>query len=148
MKEDFMEDIRSVLETYRSRRKEDPKEELSVAKELPSTSEIPDLFFDKIIIDYKMSRQEIATLMYLYRIVWCRPNANQLSKHAQGISEMISLEKMGNQLSLTFDELYRCIHKLESFGFIEVIRSGQYFVRKYFTQAYDIEFGIHYENFF
>ena len=40
------------------------------------------------------------------------------------------------------------IRALENYGLIETVRSGQYFVRKYFTRELDSEFGQTYDEFF
>ena len=53
-----MVDLHSILADHRSKLKQDNT--LSDGgrdqEKGPSTSEIPDIFFDKIIIDYKLSR--------------------------------------------------------------------------------------------
>lgn len=141
-----MEDIRSVLLGHRSKNKKESNE--GIATQTPrskaSTSEIPDLFFDEILNTFKLTRIEIQTLMYMYRRVWCKPNAHKV----HGISEMMDMQSVASDLDISFDELYRCINKLQSYGFIDTIRSGQYFVRKYFTEEFDQKFGIGYDNFF
>jgi hypothetical protein len=109
----------------------------------PSSSEIPDMFFDDILVNYKLTRIEIMVMMYLYRRVWCRPNINKL----YGISDIMAYEAVYKALSISRDDLYSSFVKLEGFGFIETIRSGQYFVRKYFTQELDKKHGQSYDNF-
>lgn len=109
----------------------------------PSVSEIPDIFFDKIIVEYKLTRIDIMVLMGLYRSVWCRPNLHK----AFGISPIFSYKELSKGFQITIDELYQSLRKLEQWGFIETIRSGQYFVRKYFTRENDEKFGQTYNDF-
>ena len=39
-----------------------------------SFSDIPDIFFDEILQNYRLARQEIQILLYFYRQVWSKPN--------------------------------------------------------------------------
>lgn len=130
-------DIRSILDSH----PEKGEDSSPNYKNSPSSSVIPDLFFDEILIQFKLNRIEILTLMFLYRQVWCRPNLYQ----KYGISPMLSHEEISIRLGMELDDIYNSLRKLESLGFIETIRSGQYFVRKYFTQKNDTEYGQHYE---
>ena len=109
----------------------------------PSVSEIPDIFFDQILVDFKLSRSEILLLMYLYRRVWCRPNLHKV----YGISPLFSLKEIEQFLKIPMDEVFSGLQKLEGFGFISTIRSGQYFVRKYFTKENDEIFRQTYDDF-
>ena len=109
----------------------------------PSTSEIPDLFFDEILVEYKLTRIEILVLMYLYHQVWCRPNLHK----TYGIGPIMSHSEVAEKLEITQEEIYSALRKLESFSFIETIRSGQYFVRKYFTEKNDKRYGQFYDDF-
>ena len=70
-----MVDIHSILADHRSKIKSDDSNEASGRSQehRPSSSEIPDVFFDKIIVDYKLNRIEILVLMYIYRRVWSFP---------------------------------------------------------------------------
>lgn len=140
-----MDDLHTILARHLPKNKK--SDELSPKNSdhhlRPSVSEIPDLFFDQILVDYKLTRIEIVVLMYLYRKVWCRPN---LYKEF-GIGPMISFPDMCEQLKLSRNEIYQSIRKLESLNFIETIRTGQYFVRKYFTEENDIRYGMSYEDF-
>lgn len=140
-----MEDIRTILNSHHSRNHKAIDE---AAKETlndfgPTSSEIPDVFFDEVLIDFKLSRVEILLLMFLYRITWCRPNLYK----KYGISPMISYSEVSAQLDISLDMLHQTIRSIEAFGFIETIRSGQYFVRKYFTEEHDRRFGQSYDNF-
>ena len=54
---------------------------------------------------------------------------------------------MAKQLKLSIEEIYQALRKLEELGFIGTIRSGQYFVRKYFTKDNDEKFGQTYDDF-
>jgi DNA-binding MarR family transcriptional regulator len=111
--------------------------------EVPTTSEIPDLFFDQILINIRLSRVELVVLMYIYRKVWCRPNLYKV----YGISQIMSHNEMAKQLNITIEQTYQALRKLEELNFISTIRSGQYFVRKYFTQEYDEKYGQNYDDF-
>jgi DNA-binding MarR family transcriptional regulator len=110
---------------------------------IASTSEIPDLFFDDILIHFKLTRVEIVLLMYFYRLTWCKANLHKKF----GIAPMVSHSEVAENLELTMDSLHHTIRSLEGFGFIETIRSGQYFVRKYFTEELDKKYGQTYDNF-
>jgi hypothetical protein len=48
---------------------------------------------------------------------------------------------------VTVEELGTELRNLEKYGLIETVRSGQYFVRKYFTEVLDLQFGQHYDEF-
>ncbi len=142
-----MEDIRSILSQFHSKKK---NKESDVQKSgtgphaEPSTSEIPDIFFDEILNKVKLTRPEISVLMFLYRQVWCRPNLYK----SHGIGPLNSYSEMATYLHITLEELAMNIRSLETYGFIETVRSGQYFVRKYFTEPLDIKFGQDYDQFF
>ena len=139
-----MVDIHSIIAGHKTRNKPGNSSLQKMdEKSLPSTSEIPDLFFDEIVSGYKLSRIDIMVLMYLYRRVWCRPNLFKL----HGISPLLSHQTMAEQTSLSIDDIYSAIHKLESLGFLNTIRSGQYFVRRYFTKENDEKFSQFYDDF-
>ncbi|MCO4793919.1 MAG: helix-turn-helix transcriptional regulator [Bacteriovoracaceae bacterium] len=140
-------DIHSIIQRHRgnspdygeggsnSKKSHNPKE--------PTYSELPDLFFDSILPNYKLTRIEIMVTMFLYRKVWCRPNIYK----TYGISQMMSLTEVSNTLNIELDEVYNSLRKLEEFGFITTVRSGQYFVRKYFLKEFDEEFSQTYDDF-
>ncbi len=138
-----MEDIRSILSMYRDRQGKtgttDP--ELSPVPATPTLSEIPDVFFDEILTARKLSRQETLVLMYLYRQVWCRPNIYR----SHGIGPLNSYQDIARALHLSQEETIQGIRALESMGFLQTIRAGQYFVRKFFTEENDAKFGQQYE---
>ena len=142
-----MEDIRSVLSQFHSKKKRDSN---SVNRSTqgpangPYTSEIPDLFFDSILIKFKLNRHEITLLMHLYRQVWCRPNLYK----SHGIGPLNSYQELSSSLGLTVEELGHYLRSLENYGFLETVRSGQYFVRKYFSEEYDQQYGQNYNDFF
>lgn len=140
-----MEDIRSVLTQF-SKKKSGDSAQKSGKKpgDVASYSEIPDLFFDVILQKFKLSRHEISLLMILYRQVWCRPNLHK--RH--GIGPLNSYTELCAILSISTEEIGPLIRSLETYGFIETIRSGQYFVRKYFTDEFDQSFGQTYDEFF
>lgn len=141
-----MEDnIRSVLSQFSSRKKREESSQGSHMGpyEIATTSEIPDLFFDVILQKYKLNRHEIALLMYLYRQVWCRPNLYR----SHGIGPLNSYADMCASLGTTHEQLMTDLRALENYGFIETVRAGQYFVRKFFTEALDQQFGQGYDGF-
>ena len=109
----------------------------------PSHAEIPDLFFDEILVEFKLSRIEVLVLMSLYRNVYCRPNLHR----KYGITQILSHTDMSKNLNIVLEDLYHALRKIEELGFITTIRSGQYFVRKYFTKDRDEEYGQSYDDF-
>jgi DNA-binding MarR family transcriptional regulator len=143
-----MVDLRTILQDHRSKTQSASSEDTAnlenvKPESVATTSEIPDLLFDTVLVSLKLSRIEILVLMYLYRRVWCRPNLYQ--KH--GISPLLSHTEMATSLNLPIEDVFSGLRKLESYGFITTIRSGQYFVRKYFLRSYDEEFGQTYDDF-
>lgn len=142
-----MEDIRSVLSKFHTKKKQKQtgvqKSGTKPSSEA-STSLIPDLFFDDVLSKFKLSRSEITVLMFLYRQVWCRPNLYK----SHGIGPLNSYAEMATYLHTTTEELTQNIRSLENYGLIETVRSGQYFVRKYFTEPLDIKYGQDYDQFF
>lgn len=141
-----MEDIRSVLSQFTSKRKQENNTEKSGVgpSSIASSSEIPDVFFDVVLQKYKLNRQEIVLLMFLYRQVWCRPNLYK----SHGIGPLNSYSELCANLGVSMEELGSQLRSLENLGFIETVRSGQYFVRKYFTEALDAQYGQNYDEFF
>lgn len=140
-----MEDIRSVLSQFNSRKKkESDVEKAQVGPSSTATSsEIPDLFFDEILQKFKLNRQEISLLMLLYRQVWCRPNLYK----SHGIGPLNSYADLSSRLEIPSESLMTFLKNLENYGLIETVRSGQYFVRKYFTEDNDVRFGQNYDEF-
>lgn len=140
-----MVDIHSILADHRSKARTDESAEVGgKSSELgPSTSEIPDVFFDKVIVDYKLSRVEILVLMYIYRRVWCFPNMHR----SHGISQMMSHTEMAKNLGLAIEDIYSSLRKLEEYDFIRTIRAGQYFSRRFFSKEMDTSFGQTYDDF-
>lgn len=144
-----MEDIRSVLSQFHSKKKRESTtsavdKSATGPHNLPQTSEIPDLFFDIVLQKYKLTRHEITLLMLLYRQVWCRPNLYK----SHGIGPLNSYSELSQSLGLSPEELGHHLRSLENYGFVETVRSGQYFVRRYFTEELDNQFGQHYDDFF
>lgn len=140
-----MEDIRSVLSQFHSKRKDKDVQKSEVRPlSQASTSEIPDVFFDVILSKNKLSRQEILVLMYLYRQIWCRPNLYR----SHGIGPLNSYAELSAALGISAEELVNHLRSLENHGFIETVRSGQYFVRKYFSEELDRLYGQNYDEFF
>lgn len=137
-----MEDIRSLLSMYRTRsgRESSTPEKVSPV-ETPTLSEIPDVFFDEILPTVKLGRVEIMVLMHLYRQVWCRPNLYR----GHGIGPLNSYQDIARVLHVRQEEIIQSVHALEKQGFIQTIRAGQYFVRKFFTEENDLKYGQQYE---
>lgn len=138
-----MEDLRSILTSHHSKNSPANATNEYLKERYATTSEIPDLFFDEILVDHKLNRIEILLLMYLYRLTWCKPNLHR----KYGIAPIISHSELATNLDITIETLHQGIRSLESFKFIETIRAGQYFVRKYFTEENDKLYGQTYDNF-
>lgn len=140
-----MVDLQSILAEHRTKTKANTshsKDGGNVLRE-PTSSEIPDIFFDKIIVDFKLNRIEILVLMYIYRRVWCLPNLHR----AHGISQMMSHTEMAKNMGLTIDDIYSSLRKIEEYDMIRTIRAGQYFSRRFFTKELDEEFEQSYDDF-
>ena len=141
-----MVDIHTIINDHRSKRSRRRTGEGRAGREGqqgPTSSEIPDLFFDEILVTFKLTRIEIMVLMYLYRRVWCRLNLYR----EFGISQLLSHTEMAKGLGPGIDEIHLALKKLEEHDFISTIRSGQYFVRRYFTRDNDKKFGQSYDDF-
>jgi len=141
-----MEDIRSVLSQFKAKKAEKekaPENSGTGPDKSPSTSEIPDVFFDIILRDYKLGRHEISLFMLLYRQIWCKPNLYK----SHGIGPLNSYATLCAVLGVTMEQLGTDLRSLEHYGLIETIRSGQYFIRKYFTEKLDAQFGQNYDEF-
>lgn len=105
-------DIHSILAGHRRRANDaEASEEVSNDNhyEVGATLvEIPDLFFEDILVKYKLNRIEMMVLMYLYRHVWCRPNLYRI----HGLSQVLSHSEMSAHLRITLDEIYHSLRKL------------------------------------
>jgi hypothetical protein len=142
-----MEDIKSVLTQFvsRSRSQSNHIQKASVGPfPSPSFAEIPEVFFDHVLLKFKLNRHEISLLLYLYRQVWCRPNLYK----SHGIGPLNSYAELSSRLEISNEELGTYLRNLENFGLLETVRSGQYFIRKYFTEYLDLEYGQNYDEFF
>ncbi len=141
-----MDDIRSVLSQFNSKKKRNSDVQKSKVgpSAMASSSEIPDIFFDVVLQKFKLNRQEINLLIFLYRQIWCKPNLYK----SYGIGPLNSYQYLSTNLGISFEELGNYLRVLENFGFIETVRSGQYFVRKFFTETLDAQFGQNYDEFF
>lgn len=109
--------------------------------EIPTLSEIPDIFFDYILPHFKLTRAETSVLMFLYRQVWCRPNLYR----DHGIGPLNSYADISRHLHLQQGEVMGALKNLESLKLILALRAGQYFVRKFFTEEFDEKYAQHYE---
>ena len=139
-------DIHTILAKHSPKKKSEEGEgptEAEKAHLSASYSEIPDLFFDKILPNYKLSRQEIGLLLLLYRIIWCKPNLHR----EFGISPLLPYGDLSEALKVSVDELFRGIKGLEKLGLIESVRSGQFFIRKFFTEEFDQLYAQTYDDF-
>jgi len=90
------------------------------------------LFFDEILHSFKLSRQEIILLMFLYRQTWCRPNLYK----SHGIGPLNSYAEMAGQLNFGQDELSQSLRSLENYGFIETVRDVHLSVEKWKDHMY------------
>jgi hypothetical protein len=140
-----MVDLQSILAEHRSKKKMDNSHNKGGGGTnlKPTNSEIPDIFFDKIIIDFKLNRIEILVLMYIYRRVWCFPNLHR----SHGISQMMSHTEMAKNMGLAIDDVYTALRKLEEHDMIRTIRAGQYFSRRFFSKEMDDLFEQSYDDF-
>ena len=139
-----MEDIRSVLSQFKKKKDSQLQKSQTRPSSSASTSEIPDVFFDVVLLKLKLTRQEISLLMLLYRQVWCRPNLYR----SHGIGPLNSYSDLSHKLGMNTEELGTILRNLENYGLIETVRVGQYFIRKYFLEGLDQEFGQNYDEFF
>ncbi|MBP9682538.1 MAG: hypothetical protein KBD76_14115 [Bacteriovorax sp.] len=140
-----MVDLQSILAEHRSKKKAGSSHDKGGGGLVhdPTSSEIPDVFFDKIIVDYKLSRIEILVLMYIYRRVWCFPNLHR----SHGISQMMSHTEMAKNLGLAIEDVYSSLRKLEEYDMIRTIRAGQYFSRRFFSKELDDQYEQNYDDF-
>jgi DNA-binding MarR family transcriptional regulator len=140
-----MEDLKSILSSHHSKFGNISSHSVKPfeGEAQATTSEIPDLFFDEILVQVKLTRTEVLLLMFLYRITWCKPNLHR----KYGIAPIVSHNELAENLEVSIDTLHQTIRRLEGFSFIETIRSGQYFVRKYFSEENDRKYGQTYDNF-
>jgi hypothetical protein len=138
-----MVDLQSILAEHRPLKKAASNIDNHDNRNMAEISEIPDLFFDQILVTFKLSRIEIMVLMYLYRKVWCRPNIHK----EYGISPLMSHTEMAKSLGQVIEEIYNALRRLEDYSLISTVRSGQYFVRKYFLKENDERYLQTYDDF-
>ncbi len=139
-----MVDLRSILAEHIPRAEQGSIEKIEGhQKNGPVLSEIPDIFFDDILIKYKLTRIEILILMSLYRSVWCHPNLHK----EHGITHLISYTSMVTILGIEMSEFNQAIRNLENYSLLHTIRAGQYFVRKYLTRDWDVLYEQKYDDF-
>lgn len=137
-----MVDIHSIIATHKDHESSETKLDAN-SFPVPSFSDIPEVFFDEILVNYRLSRIEIVILMYLYRKVWTKTNPYRL----HGISQLMSMSEVVEKLNISLEEIHQSILKLENFGFISTIRVGQYFVRRFFTKEFDEYYSQNYDDF-
>jgi len=140
-----MSEIQRVLESFPAKKVNQEMQPSNIEAGLnsPTFSEIPDLFFDYILQEYKLSRLDIQLLLFLYRQVWCFPNLHK----KYGIGQLNNLKEVAEHFSTDFNSLHNSLQKLESYEFISTIRLGQYFVRRFFTPEWDFHFSQSYDDF-
>lgn len=140
-----MSEIQRVLESFPAKKLKRIINPSNVEADLnvPTFSEIPDLFFDHILQEYKLNRLDIQVLLFLYRQVWCFPNLYKKF----GIGQLNNLKEVSEHFSTDFNSLQNSLQKLESYQFISTIRLGQYFVRRFFTPEWDFHFAQNYDDF-
>ncbi len=146
-----MVDLHSILKSHHPTtnrpKRECEKEEVIVdngnSEKLPEYCEVPSVLFDEVLVKYKLTRVEILVLVFLYRKVWEKSNLNE----KYGIGPVLSHTEMAKRLNVSLHDIYTSLRKLEELNFISTIRSGQYFVRKYFTEELDKKFCQNYDNF-
>ena len=104
-----MEDLRSILSSHHSKADYTTAGAIkTISDEVQATtSEIPDLFFDDILVKIKLTRTEVLLLMYLYRITWCRPNLHR----KYGIAPMISHIEISKTLDISTEILHQTIRR-------------------------------------
>lgn len=136
-----MVDIHTILNDYRNKKDNHVKKTGEI--QLAPMIELPELFFDEVLTNHKFTRSDILVLFFLYRQVWIKPNVYKL----HGVSPIVSHTEISKAMKLGLEEIYHSLRNLEESGFIEVFRTGQYFVRKYFTKELDLEYGQTYDNF-
>lgn len=138
-----MVDLQTILATHHPKTREKERNASDRPNQKPNISEIPDVFFDDVLVNYKLNRVEAMVLMYLYRQVWCRPNLYK----EYGLSQILSHTEISKSLKISLDDVYHALRNLESLSLIETIRSGQYFLRKFFTEENDQLYGQRYDDF-
>ena len=141
----FMSEIQRVLESIPPKSIEDRYNHSNYERELnvPTFSEIPDLFFDTILVDFKLNRLDIQVLLFLYRQVWCLPNLHR----KYGIGQLNNLKALAEHFGTDFNSIQNSLQQLESIEFISTIRLGQYFVRRFFTPEWDSFYTQTYDDF-
>ena len=138
-----MEDIRKVLSQFKKKKDGQLQKSQGRPSSGATTSEIPDVFFDFVLLKIKLNRLEIALYMHLYRQVWCRPNLYR----SHGIGPLNSYSDICQKLNINVDELGTLLRNLENYGLIETVRAGQYFIRKYFLEEIDLQYSQNYDEF-
>ena len=98
-----MSEIQRVLDSFppKGAQSDFTPPEIDKAVKAPSFSEIPDLFFDRILIDYKLNRLDIQALLFLYRQVWCLPNLHK----KYGIGQLNDLKELAHFFGSDFNSL-------------------------------------------
>ena len=140
-----MSEIQRVLDSFPPKKHNGASDtsHLDNPLEAPTFSEIPDIFFDKILCEYKLSRLEIQVLLYLYRQVWCFPNLHK----KYGIGQLNNMKDLSEVFGTDFNTLQNALLKLENYEFISTIRLGQYFVRRFFLAELDYMYNQNYDHF-
>ena len=140
-----MTEIRQVLEKIPQQQVADELnwKKPESGREVANLVEIPEIFFDKILGEFTLTRVDVQVLLYFYRQVWCHPNLYK----KYGISNINNLADVAKILGVSYQDLHKSLKKLESFEFITTIRLGQYFVRRFFIPELDEFYGHLYDDF-
>lgn len=134
-------DLKSILNDHKSK-----NANLSASMDShrleSSFSFIPDIFFDDVLVKFKLTRLEILALVYLYRKAWAATNVDR----KYGMTPHLDYKIFSQKLEIEPEHLMQTLRKLEEFGFVQKMNHDLYFVRKYFTEELDKRYGQNYEN--
>ena len=140
-----MTEIRRVLEKFPSKKELTSSSNENVSNELNNECtfiDIPEVFFTDVMERIALNRNELRVILYLYRQIYCYPNLYE----KYGISQLNDLLELSKYFKLNYNELHKILKSLESYELIQTIRSGQYFIRRYFFTEYDEFFGQVYDD--
>ena len=140
-----MTEIRRVLEKFPSKKELTSSSNENLSSDLSNECtfiDIPEVFFTDVIERIALNRNELRVILYLYRQIYCYPNLYE----KYGISQLNDLLELSKYFKLSYNELHKVLKSLESYELIQTIRSGQYFIRRYFLAEYDEFFGQVYDD--
>ncbi len=137
-----MSSLQKILVSHKTQ-KRGVESDFKRKKDFNTTSEIPDIFFDEILVDFKLSRIEILIFLYLYRKIWISSNLSR----DYGVSPLIDTKTLEKLYRLDHKEVLSALQALEKHGLLETIRPNQYFIRRFFTAENDKLCGQSYDDF-